>query len=94
MTSIDRLAEKHFREHESRLHRIDELIEKHQKAAADKPEAGQLLGEIKEERDHLASYLEDLKRTAPEKWMEQGGPMVMWDIVAQRLEDLVEKIEH
>ena len=25
---------------------------------------------------------------------EKGGPMIMWDIVAQKLEALVEKVEH
>jgi hypothetical protein len=27
-------------------------------------------------------------------WMEEGGPMIVWDIMAERIEELVERIEH
>lgn len=91
MTKIDLLAERHVREYEARLHRIDELIER---ASKTHEQSEQLVEEVKTERDNLNNYLEDLKHKSPELWMESGGPMVMWDILAERLENLVERIEH
>ena len=38
-------------------------------------------------------YVEQLKTKSPEQLMETAGPMVMWELVAQKLEKLVEKIK-
>ena len=52
------------------------------------------LKELAVHRGELAEYIAELKDKAPFEWMEEGGPMVLWDIVAERIEELVERIEH
>lgn len=97
MPNINQLAESHIREHEARLKHIDELMEQVDKAkqtAADSSEVSEELAKLKQERGALASQLEELRKTSAEEWAEKGGPMVMWDIVADRLEKLVERAKH
>lgn len=88
MTNIDQLAEQHIRQYESQLKHIDEVMEQASKEHAESAE----LKELAKHRGELAGYIEELKNKAPIKWMEDGGPMVMWDIAAERIEELVERI--
>ena len=90
MTSIDQLAEQHIRQYESQLKHIDEVMEQAHKEQVESAD----LKELAENRGELADYIDELKDKAPIKWMEQGGPMVMWDIAARRIEELVERIKH
>lgn len=88
MTNIDQLAEQHIRQYESQLKHIDEVMEqaiKSQEESAD-------YQELAKHRGELADYIEELKDKAPIKWMEDGGPMVMWDIAAERIEELIERV--
>ena len=92
MSNIDQLAEQHIKQYESQLKHIDEVI-----ARAHKEEDADIKAELKELAEHrgeLADYIEELKDKAPFEWMEEGGPMVLWDVVAERIEALVERIEH
>ena len=89
MTNIDQLAEQHIRQYETRLKHIDEVI-----AKADKETQSEDLKELAGHRSELADYIEELREKAPFEWMEEGGPMVMWDIVAERIQELVDRIEH
>ena len=89
MTDLEHLAEHHILEYESRLKHFDELMNRAKEAEA--AHLGEELAEIEKERDRL---VEDFKQKSAEEWAEKGGPMVMWDIVAQRLESLVERIKH
>ncbi len=45
----------------------------------------------------MSLVLEALKRMPLEHWREEmiqsAGPMAVWDVLAQKLEDLVERIE-
>jgi len=94
MANIEQLAEQHIKQYESQLKHIDEVMARAHKAG---PEAGDLSAELKELADHrveLADYIEELRDKAPFEWMEEGGPMVLWDVVAERIEQLVERIEH
>ena len=97
MHDINQLAESHIREHEARLKHIDELMEQAEKSkheAEDSSEVSAELESLKQERSSLAYQLDELRKHSAEEWAEKGGPMVMWDIVADRLEKLVERIKH
>lgn len=95
MTSVDKLAERQIREHEARLAHVDKLMDQ---AAEEAEKSGsesvhKELHEIKEERGKMADYVEELKTKSPEQFMEAAGPMVMWELVAKRLEKLIERIK-
>ncbi|MGD8569474.1 MAG: hypothetical protein PVJ39_15420 [Gammaproteobacteria bacterium] len=96
MASVDLLAERHIRAHESRLKHIDETMEKaqHQTAGALTDDKTAAFEELARHRGDLANYIDELRHKAPLDWMEEGGPMVIWDIMAERIEELVERIEH
>ena len=97
MPNINQLAESHIKEHEARLKHIDELMEqadKAKQAAADSSKVSEELESLKQERASLAYQLDELRQQSAEEWAEKGGPMVMWDIVADRLEKLLERIKH
>jgi len=94
MTNVDKLAERHFVEYESHLKHIDEVMQEANPHSSDNPELKQHLTELKHERDKIVDYIEDLRQKAPLEWMEEGGPMVLWDIMAERIEHLVERIQH
>ena len=91
MTKFDKLAEQHIAEHQSRIKHIDELLEEVEKAGDE--ESKQELTELKEKQTEMGDYIEQLKEKSPEQLMETAGPMVMWELVAQRLEKLIEKIK-
>jgi hypothetical protein len=100
MTDINRLTERHIREHEARLGRVDELIDRARKGAGEHAEFAQVhteLDELVRERDRQAVRIDDMKARAAEKWeeeeIERSGPMGIWDALAGKLEALVEKVE-
>jgi DNA repair exonuclease SbcCD ATPase subunit len=93
MSDINQLAESHIKEHEARLKHIDELMEQADKAKHEAEDSAELES-LKQERVTLANHLDELREQSAEEWAEKGGPMVMWDIVASRLEKLVERIKH
>ena len=93
MPTPDQLAEMHVREHEARLKHIDELVDKVEEEKAPTQAISDELAELKQERNKMGDYIEDLKQKSPAEFMETAGPMVMWEIVAQRLEKLIEKIK-
>ena len=99
MTNIDQLAERHILEHESHLKHIDELLDRASKGAAKLSEpdkAKDELAEIEEQRVKLLNHIEQLKQKSREEWQEETieevGPLVMWELVAKRLEKLIERI--
>lgn len=95
MTNIDQLAERQIREHEARLAHVDELMEQAHKEAktVESPGINKELGELQQERVKLADYIEELKTRSPEQLMQTAGPMVMWELLAKRLEKLIEHIK-
>lgn len=98
MTNTERLVEQHFREYESRLKHVDELLERAHKAAEKEPSAvSEELAALKEDRDKFAAYLEELRLKSLQDWreeeIEKAGPMGIWDALAQQLEKLVERVE-
>jgi DNA-binding transcriptional MerR regulator len=97
MPDINQLAERHIREHEAHLKHIDELMDqadKAEQAAADSSGVSAELADLKQQRGILAGQLDELKQKPIEEWAQKGGPMIIWDIVAGRLEKLVERIKY
>jgi hypothetical protein len=100
MTKLNLLVEQHIREYESHLKHLDELMQRAEKriAVSGSGEAEKLLANMKLERDQLSSRIEEFKLKPPEEWTEEEfektGPMVIWDTLAQKLEKLIENVEH
>ncbi len=93
MTNENQLVESHVKEYTSRLNHIDELITRAGKADIQKEEHQSELSDLKQEREKLADHLDKIQAQSDEEWAKEGGPMVIWDLVAERLEKLVEHIE-
>jgi len=93
MSNKEHLVEAHVMKYESHLKHIDELISRADKADIQKQEHQSELSSLKQEREKLAGNLEQIKGLSAEAWAKKGGPMVIWELVAERLEKLVERIE-
>ncbi len=97
MTTKDQLVEQHIREYKSRGKHIDELLERAHEAAKDLSDDHAIkteLAQIQEKRGELARESENAGKMSLEHWREEtiqtAGPMAIWDVVAQKLGDLVE----
>jgi hypothetical protein len=100
MTDVNRLAEQHIRESESRLRHIDELVARARDRVGELPEYAHVhteLDELVKKRDTYAVRLHDMKQKAAGEWqqheVEQSGPMGVWDALAKQLERLLERVE-
>ena len=93
MPTSDKLAELTIKEHESRLKHIDELMEKAESAGKKSESTNREIEELKQERQKMGDYVDSLKEKSPQEFMETAGPMVMWELVAKKLEQLIEKIK-
>ncbi len=98
MTSTDQLAEQNIRLYESRLAHLDELLERARKGLENHPERDQhrkTLDDILKRRDELQVRLEQFKMENPadmEEAVEKAGLMAIWEVLAQDLEKLLEKL--
>lgn len=93
MTTDEQLVERNILRYEARLKHVDELFEKaHKMAKNAAPGASEELAELKKERGKLADDLDKLKQKSLEEWAKEGGPMVIWDLLAERLEKLIERL--
>jgi hypothetical protein len=100
MTEIDKLVDRRIAEYESRLKHIDELYEQAHQASENLDEDHELkteLGQYHEQRVDLANHTAKLKELPLDHWREDmiqsSGPMAIWDVLAQKLEDLIERID-
>jgi len=100
MTTKEQLIEQHIREYESRLKHIDELYQRAQQAANRPDTAAESASELKELEAHLSllrETTEKVKAMPLDKWRSEtarsAGPMAIWDVVAQKLEDFLERHE-
>jgi len=95
MSHLEQMIERHVREYESRLKHLDELAERAK--AVEHPQVHKELDELLKQRDELAVNLDEMKLRSVEDWAEeelaQAGPMGVWDVLAQKLEQLVERFE-
>jgi len=96
----DELITQHIREYESRLKHIDELYDRAQQATENLDDDNKIRRELKsyeEQKSQLASEVEKIETMPLENWREEtarkAGPMAIWDILAQKLEDFVERHE-
>jgi len=100
MSNKEHLIEQHIREYESRRKHIDELYVRALEAAGqlhDGHDAHSELEAIKSEHQQLPKDADDIKSMPLENWrketVQSSGPMAIWDILAQKLEDFVERHE-
>ena len=100
MTNKEHLIEQHIREYESRMRHIDELYQRAHQAAEKLDSADSVharLGELTAQRSLLHETTESIKTMPLDRWreatMRNAGPMAVWDIFAQKLEDFVEQHE-
>ena len=100
MTNKEQLIEQHIREYESRLKHIDELYVRAHEATEhldDDHSSRTELDGIARERAELREQADDIQSMSLDKWREEtvksAGPMAIWDILAQKLEDFLERHE-
>jgi len=93
MPTSDKLAELSIREHEARLKHIDELMENAEAEKSQDKKVNDELATIRQEREKMSNYIEGLKQQSPQQFMEAAGPMVMWELIAEKLEHIIEKIK-
>lgn len=100
MTATERLVSEHIREYESRLKHIDELFERAHRASEKLDDDHALkseLGQYQQQRAELAKEADRVKTMPVDQWrknlLKSSGPMAIWDILAQKLEDLTERLE-
>jgi hypothetical protein len=100
MTTANQMIEQHIREYQSRMQHIDELMERARTRVDEMPvdaASRQALETAIRDRDKLTTLYEELKLSSTANWRKEeilkGGPMGLWDVVAQQLERLVERLE-
>jgi hypothetical protein len=94
------LANKRIEEYDLRLRHLDGLFKQageKLKRNPEQTEASLQLEKLKCDRDKLAALLDETKSKPLANWREEeilrDGPMAIWDVVAQQLENLVESFE-
>ncbi len=99
MTATERLVTEHIREYESRLKHIDELFERAQQASDNLHDEHALKSEIDQFAQQRAEFIKEkdrVKTMSVDQWRKElltsSGPMAIWDVLAQKLEDLTERL--
>lgn len=99
MTDLNRRVEQSILEYQSRLAHLDEMLKKAETGLAETPaqaEEKATLNELQSERDKLGTLFDKLRLQSLEDWREEeieiSGPMAIWDVIAQKLENLLERI--
>ena len=100
MTTKEQLIDQHIREYESRLKHIDELYDRAHKATEHLDDTHETRSELKNYADQRAQLPPDpeaIKTMPVDDWrketVQNAGPMAIWDILAQKLEDFLERHE-
>ncbi|MBT8435454.1 MAG: hypothetical protein KJN95_12350 [Gammaproteobacteria bacterium] len=98
MTTKEQLIDQHIREYESRLKHIDELYKQAHGAVKHLDEGHETRSELKSyeaQRQQLKQKADEIKTMPLQKWREEtvktAGPMAIWDVLAQKLEDFLER---
>ena len=99
MADVAELVEQHIRESESRQKHTEELLARARQHIGSGPEHDEtraLLERLTQEHARLSSQLRQMKGRTLDDWRKEeialAGPMAIWDILAQDLEKLVEKL--
>lgn len=100
MTTKDKLVDQHIREYEARLLHLDEMLAKAEKVTAHLNDEHHLKSEIDnvhQQRSELIEKTTQFQEISVDHWREEliqaAGPMGVLDILAQRVESLVEELE-
>ncbi len=100
MTTKEQLIDQHIREYESRLKHIDELYQRAHDATEHldaEHDSRSELSDLAKQRLQLQQHADEIKTMSVDKWREDtvqsAGPMAIWDILAQKLEDFLERHE-
>ena len=100
MTTKEQLIDQHIREYESRLKHIDELYERAHKATEHLDEEHETRSELQDyatRRHQLLQKTNEIKTMPVNNWrketIQNSGPMAIWDVLAQKLEDFIERHE-
>jgi len=97
MTTKEQLIDQHIREYESRLKHIDELYERAHKATEHLDDEHESRSELKWFEARLSNVADTIKTMPVKNWrqetVQKAGPMAIWDIIAQQLEDFLERHE-
>jgi hypothetical protein len=97
MSNKEHLIEQQIREYESRLKHIDELYQRAHKATEHLDDEHESRSELKWFESRLPNVADAIKTMPVKNWREEtvqkAGPMAIWDIIAQQLEDFLERHE-
>lgn len=100
MTYINRLAEQHIREYESRQKHVGELLGRVRNKTAARPQRSDIrarLEELERERNRLSVRLDEFRLKDLSQWrqeeIEKSGLMGLWDALAQQAEKLAERLD-
>ena len=100
MSTKEHLIEQHIREYESRLKHIDELYQRAHEATehldSDHSTRKELnrLGDQRAELEEQAEKVREMSLDELQHRIElSAGPMAIWDVLARRLEEFVERHE-
>ena len=101
MTTEEQLVEQHIREYQSRRKHLDELLDRAHDASKHLGADNYLKTELKDlqgQQADLVDQTEKLQKMSLDHWREEmiqsAGPiMAVWDVLAQKIEDLIEKAE-
>jgi len=100
MNHKEHLIEQHVLRYQARLSHIDELVERVDRGdnLNDAAQLADELSHIRQEREALLSQINGLKSDYSEAWqqqnIEQSGPMIIWEAVANKLQKLINHTEH
>ena len=96
-TTKEQLIDQHIREYESRLKHIDELYERAHKATEHLDDEHESRSELKWFEERRSNVKDEIETMPVKNWREEtvkkAGPMAIWDIIAQQLEDFLERHE-
>ncbi len=100
MSNKEHLIEQHVREYESRLRHIDELYQRAHEVTEHLESDDSTRHELKQlgqQRDQLEEQTEKVKELSLDELQHQielkAGPMAIWDVLARKLEEFVERHE-
>ena len=100
MSNFENLVEQQVKEYESKLKHIDEMLDHAHVQLSTKDVVTEEQSEfekIQRARHQLNEDLQRMKLISKKNWqtdtIENAGPLGVWDIVAQRLEKFVERID-
>lgn len=71
----------------------DQLAELHVKEHDARLKHIDELPDTKQAQENPEDYVKGLKQKSPQEFMDKAGPMVMWEIIAQKLEKFFERIK-